>query len=403
MGSEWVETTLGNVIELKRGYDLPGQDRRLGNVPVVSSSGVSDYHAEAKVVGPGVVTGRCGTIGQVFYIEDDFWPLNTTLYVRDFKGNDPRFISYFLQTINFQAYSDKAAVPGINRNHLHQATVRLPPLPEQRAIAATLGALDDKIELNRRMNGTLEAMARALFKAWFVDFEPVRAKMAGRPTGLAGEIEALFPDGMEEGEDGGERPRGWRVESFASTVEILGGGTPKTTVKEYWNGTIPWFSVVDAPAESDVFVIDTAKKVADLGIQNSSTQVLPVGTVIISARGTVGKVALVGVPMAMNQSCYGLKGLPSQSGAYTYFSTRSLTIVLKQNAHGSVFDTITRDTLEKTEVIVPPSRLVSAYEKVVDPLLGRVRSNLFQINTLAALRDTLLPKLMSGEVRVNGG
>ncbi|MDR1424447.1 MAG: restriction endonuclease subunit S [Azoarcus sp.] len=174
MAGEWRETTLGDVIELKRGYDLPQKERKPGNVPLVSSSGVSDRHAVAMVKGPGVVTGRYGTIGKVFFIKDDFWPLNTTLYVKDFKGNAPQFVSYFLRSINFHAYTDKAAVPGVNRNDLHLAEVVFPnDVEEQRAIVRILGALDDKIELNRRINETLEAMARALFKSWFVDFDGV--------------------------------------------------------------------------------------------------------------------------------------------------------------------------------------------------------------------------------------
>ena len=186
-----------------------------GSVPLVSSSGVSDYHVEAKVKGPGVVTGRYGTLGQVFFVSDDFWPLNTALYVRQFKGNDPRFISYFLRELDFFAYSDKAAVPGLNRNHLHQATVRYPTdVSEQRAIAHILGTLDDKIELNRRMNETLEEMARALFKSWFVDFDPVRAKMEGRDTGLPPDVAALFPDRLVESELG-EIPEGWEVGCLA--------------------------------------------------------------------------------------------------------------------------------------------------------------------------------------------
>ena len=122
MEGDWREASLGEVIELKRGYDLPQRSRITGSVPLVSSSGVTDYHIEAKVKGPGVVTGRYGTLGEVFFVPSDFWPLNTTLYVRNFRGNDPRFISYFLRGIDFSAFSDKAAVPGLNRNHLHQAT-----------------------------------------------------------------------------------------------------------------------------------------------------------------------------------------------------------------------------------------------------------------------------------------
>ena len=207
----WQETQLGKVIELKRGYDLPQRERTPGSIPLVSSSGITDYHAEAKVKGPGVVTGRYGTLGQVFFILDDFWPLNTTLYVRDFKGNDPRFISYFLRELDFSAYSDKAAVPGLNRNHLHQAVVRFPSeIATQRTIAHVLGTLDDKIELNRRMNETLEEMARALFQSWFVDFDPVRAKVEGRwrsgesLPGLPADLYDLFPDSPRAVGTGGD-------------------------------------------------------------------------------------------------------------------------------------------------------------------------------------------------------
>ena len=129
---------LGEVLNLKRGYDLPTQSRVVGGVPIVSSSGVTGFHNEAKVDGPGVVTGRYGTIGQVHYVEGQFWPLNTTLYVQDFKGNNKRFIKYLLETIDYNQYSDKAAVPGINRNHLHEAVVSLPTLAVQGRIAESL-------------------------------------------------------------------------------------------------------------------------------------------------------------------------------------------------------------------------------------------------------------------------
>jgi type I restriction enzyme S subunit len=177
MAGDWIRCRLGDVIELKRGYDLPAAQRLPGNVPIVSSGGISGTHSQAMVAGPGVVTGRYGTIGEVFYIEQDFWPLNTTLYVRDFKGAVPRLSAYFLRTLDFLAFSDKAAVPGVNRNHLHEADVIWPPVRDQQAIADLLGALDAKIVLNQRMVETLEAMARTLFKSWFVDFDPVYAKV----------------------------------------------------------------------------------------------------------------------------------------------------------------------------------------------------------------------------------
>ncbi len=244
------------------------------------------------VKGPGVVTGRYGTIGQVFYIKSDFWPLNTALYVRDFKGNDPKFISYFLRAIDFLAYSDKGAVPGVNRNHLHMAQVRIPPLNIQRDIARILGALDDKIELNRQINQTLEQIAQTIFKSWFVDFEPVKAKIEAKAAGrdpersamcaISGKLEpeldqlppeqyqqlaataALFPDELVESKLG-LIPEGWEVSRLADMVQLTGGGTPKRSNPEYWNGEIPWFSVQDAPADGDVFVLKTEETISQLG------------------------------------------------------------------------------------------------------------------------------------------
>jgi type I restriction enzyme S subunit len=143
---EWKQVRLGQAITLQRGFDLPYRVRRPGNIPIVTSSGFNGTHDQAQVPGPGVVTGRYGTIGEVFYIEEDFWPLNTTLFVKNFNGNDPLFISYLLRTIDFQSHSGKSGVPGVNRNDLHEIPILLPPLPEQRAIAVVLSDADKLID-----------------------------------------------------------------------------------------------------------------------------------------------------------------------------------------------------------------------------------------------------------------
>jgi type I restriction enzyme, S subunit len=397
ISQNWKSGSLGDFIELKRGYDLPSSVRRAGSVPIVSSSGVSGSHAEAKVSGPGVVTGRYGTIGQVFFIEEDFWPLNTTLYVRDFKGNDPQFVSYFLRTFDFNSFSDKAAVPGVNRNHLHMAQVQFPDLSEQRRIASILSAFDDKIELNRRMNETLEAMARAIFKSWFVDFDPVRAKAEGRqPKGIPAHIADLFPNQLQDSPLG-PIPKGWETRPFDQSVEIIGGGTPKTSVEEYWNGDMPWFSVVDAPRPEDVWVIATEKHITRRGLEESSTRILLPGTTIISARGTVGRVALCAVQMAMNQSCYGLKGTNGIGSFATYFITRTLADQLQQRAHGSVFDTITRSTLAGVQHVAGSDRVQAAFEEQVRPFMELIRSNVHEARLLGVTRDVSLPRLLLGE------
>ncbi len=180
---------------------------------------------------------------------------------------------------------------------------------------------------------------------------------------------------------------------------MIGGGTPKTSIPEYWGGDIPWFSVADAPSGSDTFVIATEKTITAAGLQNCSSKLLVEGTTIISARGTVGRLAIAGQAMAMNQSCYGLQGRSGDT-YFTYFTTRGLVQELKQRSHGSVFDTITRETLASISVIVPPTNLINRFELTVGALMDRLKENLLQAQTLATLRDTLLPRLISGQLRL---
>lgn len=189
------------------------------------------------------------------------------------------------------------------------------------------------------------------------------------------------------------------MQSFRETIQIIGGGTPKTSNPDFWGGDIPWFSVVDAPAITDVFVVDTEKHITEAGLNGSSTKLLPAGTTIISARGTVGRLALTGCPMTMNQSCYGLRGLAGDS-YFTYFSTKRLVEQLQQRAHGSVFDTITQETFAGVPVCFPHESFINAFEGNVEPLMLRIRKNLMQAQTLATLRDTLLPRLISGQLRL---
>lgn len=323
---------------------------------------------------------------------------------------DSSYLSYFFGLPTFKEYIRLIAVgatmPSLNTSLLSDVLVPHPrDICEQRAIAHILGTLDDKIELNRKMNTTLEEMARAIFKSWFVNFEPVRAKMDGRwqhgqsLPGLPASLFDLCPDKLV-GSELGVIPEGWVLKRYIDTIVIFGGGTPNTSIAEYWNGDIPWFSVVDAPTNSDIWVIDTAKKISVKGLTNSSTKILPTGTTIISARGTVGKVALVARPMAMNQSCYAFRSKIGDKGFYTYFCTRDLVARLQQCAHGSVFDTITRDTIASVLSISPPDNFVKSFDDYIEPFILKIRENLFHSRTLAALRDTLLPKLISGQIRV---
>lgn len=393
---EWRSTTLGDVLELKRGYDLPAKSRKDGPFPIVSSSGISGFHIEPKVKGPGVVTGRYGTIGQVFFIESDFWPLNTTLYVRDFRGNDPRFISYFLRTLDFSAFADKAAVPGVNRNHLHTAPVAIPPLPEQRAIAGVLSALDDKIELNRRTGATLEAMARAIFRDWFVDFGPTRAKMEGREPYLAPEIWSLFPDRLDD--EG--KPEGWEMSEIGKEATAVGGSTPSTKEPAYWGGNINWATPKDLSSLKAPVLLETSRTITEAGLEKISSGLLPEGTVLLSSRAPIGYVAIAAVPVAVNQGFIALKCEGRLSKEFVWQWLHAFMDEIKGNANGSTFQEISKKNFRPLPVVVPSEPARSAFDAIVSPMLERIIANERESRTLAQTRDLLLPRLMSGELRV---
>jgi type I restriction enzyme S subunit len=345
---------------------------------------------------------------------------------------DPHFFLYQYLSPKFQDFLMSRTIHGstVDRIALKEFPdfeIDLPPLPVQRMVAKVMLEIDAKIDLNRRINQTLEATAQAIFQSWFVDFDPVKAKVAAKAEGrdplraamsaISGKADAeldaqppeqyerlaataaLFPDEMDASELG-EVPKGWIVEPLSKMIQLIGGGTPKRSEPDYWGGDVLWYSVKDAPLDGDVWVVDTEEKITNLGLQKSSTKLLPVGTTIISARGTVGKLALVGKEMAMNQSCYGVAGADGIGSYFNYFNLKDAVEVLKRNVHGAVFDTITQATFETVPRIRPLNEQHEAFEQRVRPLLEEILSRVNQNRILAVLRDTLLPKLLSGELSV---
>ncbi|MFG6439796.1 restriction endonuclease subunit S [Roseateles sp. LKC17W] len=375
MSSEWRDGKLGEFIELKRGYDLPQAKREAGPFPLISSSGRSDQHSSPMVRGPGVVTGRYGTIGQVFYVEEDFWPLNTTLYVRDFKGNDPRFISYFLQTVDFLAFSDKAAVPGINRNHLHEAKVQLAPVREQRKIAEFLGMLDQRITLLRETNATLEAIAQALFKSWFVDFDPVRAKRDGRaPEGMDEATAALFPDSFEDSELG-EVPRGWLPCRLDSLLELAYGKALKAESRR--PGPVPVYGSGGVTGWHD-------------------TALVAEPSIVVGRKGTVGSLYWESRPFFPIDTVFYVRTSLPMSYCFELLKTLGLQ---GMNTDAAV-PGINRENVYRLLVPSVPDRVIAAFDAVVSSIRRRIDHNAGHAETLAALRDTLLPRLISGQLRL---
>ena len=411
---------LGNVAEIVMGQSPPG-DTVSPDHGVALLNGPTEFGAHhptpvqfttdvRKRAQPGdlLFCVRGSTTGRMNWADQEYAIGRGVAAIR--HRDDPSLQPFVRGVIEFElpellVQATGSTFPNVSARQL--AEIPYPSLSktEQRSIAHVLGTLDDKIELNRRMNETLEAMARALFKSWFVDFEPVRAKVEGRwrrgesLPGLPAEHYDLFPDRLVDSELG-DIPEGWQVGVLNDTIELLSGGTPRTSVAGYWNGDIPWYTAKDAPSLSDVFVLETERTITKAGIQNSATRVLPVETTIITARGTVGRLACLGRPMAMNQTCYGIRGAYGYPDLFTYWNVRTVVDELQQRTHGTIFDTITRQTFKLVETVLPPVEHANMFESTVKPVMGRILSNLQESRSIAAQRDASLPKLVSGEARV---
>ncbi|UOE89833.1 restriction endonuclease subunit S [Vibrio splendidus] len=409
MGNEWINTELGDVIELKRGYDLPKTKRINGSVPVVSSSGHSGLHNEVKIKSPGVVTGRYGTIGQVFYIEEDFWPLNTTLYVKDFKGNDPLFIYYYLKTVSYKDYTDKGAVPGVNRNDLHRAKVSVPKCPKyQNKLATHLRDLDKKITLNNQINQTLEKMAQTLFKSWFVDFDPVKAKMNGeQPKGMDAATASLFPEKFVESKVG-LIPEGWNVRSLEEVAEFQNGFAFYTT-----GYSDKGFSVVDLGniSTEGKFIQTSHDKYVSEEIYNlpkhqkhhlNKDDLVMAMTDMTQAMGILGKTGKIteSDKYILNQRVGRIrcKSNIDVNFMLTNLNSKHQLHFLKVRALGTVQKYVNTNHIMEMEFIIPCDDLMQKFGDLVRPLFDRLYANDLQSLELAKLRDTLLPKLLSGEI-----
>ena len=271
----------------------------------------------------------------------------------------------------------------------------------QLRIVDTLGALDDKIELNRRMSETLEEMARALFRSWFVDFDPVRAKAEGRPSGLPPDLDALFPASFEASELG-EIPAGWEVIPAGEAMTVYGGSTPSTKEPSYWNGEHCFATPKDLSTLQEPILASTARRLTDAGVGRIRSGLLPVGTVLLSSRAPIGYLAVTETPAAINQGivamvCAGPVGAP-----YALHWTRSNMHAIEMRAGGTTFAEISKSSFREIPFLVPPESTHVAWQSLVSPLYDLVSSNARQSRALAEQRDALLPRLVGGGLRLDG-
>lgn len=437
MSSEWPTTTIGDLaadddgaiaigpfgssmkadeytatgVPVVRGNNLTGQPGFYGDLVFVSKE-VAARFARC-IVRPGdLVFPHRGAIGEVGLVTSqgyDEWMLSTSMMkLRTHPEKlDPHFAFYYFRSPvgrhQLLRNASQVGTPGISQplTSLRACEIALPPMWEQRAIVEVLQALDRKIEQNRRVSQALEELARATFRAWFVDFEPVKSKVAGQSSfpGMTPAAFAKLADRMIDSARG-PLPEGWAVQTLSQTCRIISGGTPKRSEAAYWGGDIPWFSVKDAPPHGAPWVYFTNESISEAGLKRSAATLVPVGCTIISARGTVGRLGLVARPMAFNQSCYGLLPKNGDSYRHLYLLLSEVVGELKQRSHGSVFDTITRQTFDTVNVVYPPSEILAEFERVAAPWFDLLLALSKESSKLSDLRDYLLPRLLGATVRV---
>jgi len=367
----------------------------------ITEKGVKNSAAKILPKGTIVITAR-GTVGALVQLGFDM-AFNQTCYgLTTKKGVSDDYLFYALngslQRMHNLTYG--TVFETITKKTFYQWIIPLPPLPEQRAIAHILGSLDDKIELNRRMNQTLEATARAIFKSWFVDFDPVRAKAEGRPTGLPDDIAALFTDSFEDSELG-EIPNGWEVKPIGQAVKCVGGSTPSTKNPAFWDGgKNPFVTPKDMSSLTSPVILDTSRHITDAGVEKISSGRLPIGTVILSSRAPIGYLAITEVPVSVNQGIIAMicnKNLPNH---YVLYWTETNMETIKSNAGGTTFAEISKHNFRPIQLVVPQKHVLDAFVQQVEPLHKQIVLSIQESNSLGLLRDTLLPKLISGELRV---
>lgn len=369
---EWKEVRLGDILNFRRGHDLPHSAMKPGNIPVAGSNGIIGYHDTATPIKPILTIGRSGNVGKPYFYEEA-WAHNTTLYVDDFKGNDPKFLYYLCQTMPFANFGGGSAVPTLNRNHIHPLETKIPvKVEDQRRIASILSSLDRKIELNNKINDDLEEMAQAIFKNWFVDFEP-------------------FKDGKFVDSELGMIPEGWKVGTLADIAEITMGQSPAgNSLNENREGMIFYQGSSDFGFRfPSIRVFTTEPK--RLAVANS---------VLFSVRAPVGD-----INVAKEECCIGrgVASIKSKYGhdSYLFYTMKSLHKLFDSfDGEGTVFGSINKKTLSAIQILLPSDGIVEQFNNIASSFDDRIRSLSDESSRLSTLRDTLLPRLMSGELEV---
>ena len=369
---------------------MPVEQMNGGDIPVVGSNGVVGYHNVKKSISPTITVGRSGSIGKVHFYDGETWVHNTALYVSNFKGNQPLYLYYLLNNLNFENLKSSSVVPSLNRNFVYPMKVPFTTdVNEQKRIAKTLSYLDQKISLNTRINAELETMAKQLYDYWFVQFDFPDEN--GKPYKSSGG-KMVYNEKLKR-----EIPKGWEVSTYGNEFDVKLGGTPSTSEDSYWeNGTINWLNSGEV---QNFPVNETEKKITDHAVNNSSTEFLPKGSVLISITRYL-RVTVLNIDACINQSIAGFAETDTYKNPYTYFALSAEVPRLMALRSGAQQPHINKETVEDSPFILPPNVVLDKYYAKATPIFKLLFRQSEETQELTHLRDSLLPMLMNGQVTV---
>jgi len=409
MASEFSEETIAAVAQFFNSKRKPvtAKDRKAGPYPYYGAAAIQDWVSDYIFDGMFVLVGEDGTVQtsdgklMVQLAQGKIWVNNHAHVLQCETEDDTRYLAYALALVDAGPFVTGAAQPKINMGNLKRVTVPWPAPHIRFGVSAIGRAIHDRIDLLRQTNATLEAIAQTLFKSWFVDFDPVRAKAEGRePEGIDAETAALFPSEFEESALG-LIPRGWRVAPMGDLVEAVGGSTPDTKNKSFWEPALHhWTSPKDLSGASAPVLLDTERKISDAGLAKIPSGLLPEGTLLMSSRAPIGYLSLAAIAVAINQGYIAMRPGGTLPPLYLYFWCKSNMEAIKGNANGSTFMEISKRAFRPLQTLSPPTRLVERFTDVCGPIFGRIAQNERQARSLCELRDTVLPRLISGKLRL---
>ena len=361
--------TFDEFVRLNRGFDLPESKIVDGEYPVVASTNIKAYHNAYKVKPPVVVTGRSGSLGKVQYIDSKCWPLNTSLYSKDFRGNNPKYIYYFLQTMHLEQYNAGAGVPTLNQNHLQQLKIVVHDIDEQKKVSYILSAYDNLIENNNKRIKLLEQMAENLYKEWFVRFR--------------------FP-GYENVEFENGIPKGWKFEKFSDIANIIMGQSPES--ENYNNNCegLPFHQGVGS--YGDFYLID--------GVYSTKgNRIAEANSIIFSVRAPVGRINITLNKIILGR---GVAGINSVKGYNAYLLWMLKNQFQQEDiiGNGSIFASVTKKELFGFKILMPNEDLIQKFDSIASRIESVMRKISLINSNLKKQRDMLLPRLMSGKLEV---